>query len=1058
MMEEKFFRDNLIDSFTGHCLARGDEVYLAEPSPLMCCFFGTTEADYREGILRRIRVDISPASADALRQLLQAKAPKGEDFRIAYRSKRADGTPCYVQLDGYAGPEKDGGRLYEIVGMDVTNLIDRQAKKLEEHYSSTLLETLRNLPSISVLYHMAEDGVLVPHTFSDEFCRLIGCTQENVRELYHGDSFMMVHPEDRTGILALYWQHDVNERPATAVYRIITHSGTYKWVSVNFVSFFVGAERYTYVVYTDIDALKQQEEKLVKQYEAAQAIQASVAGSCQMVMRANVTQNQIEQVDGTAPVLPSGDRTYDEALQLVLSRLPREQDRQRCGEAMSRPALLRAMAEGSSHLVMEYQIRPHGGRTFWMQMTTHLMQRPGSGDIIAFQTAVDVSHDRIISTILNDVIMKQYDFIACIHADIDAIDLVSVNKQSLAVKEVHGGDGYDRIMREYVDKHVVPGEKESCCRFMTLANVLAALETEERCTASFTVEEGGRLRSKRLDYSYIDRESRLISLVRTDFTELQQQRLAEEEMLRSALESARQASVAKSEFLSRMSHEIRTPMNAIIGLDTIALQEEGISASMLDHLRKIGISARFLLSLINDILDMSRIESGKMLLKTEAFDFRGCIDSINAILYAQCQERGLDYDCVLKGYVAESYIGDRTKLQQVLLNILGNAVKFTPRGGKVHFLIEQVLQSGDTARLRFTIADTGRGIDQEFLPHIFETFSQEETGRTSVYGGTGLGLAICKSLVSLMDGTIEVHSIKDMGTDFEVEVRLGVTAQDQRWRAAAQAGRPGPLFTLVVDDDVIVCQHAEIVLKQAGFAPEWVCSGQAAVGRVKDCHAAGHDYDLILIDWKMPEMDGIETARCIRRVVGPEVTILILTAYDWTGIEQKAREAGVDSFMRKPLFASSVLQAYSEAKAHREPAAVKRCYDFSGRRILLVEDNEINAEIAQSLLEMVHCTVDIAQNGVEAIQAFIQAKPGSYAAILMDIRMPVMDGLEATRAIRAIKRADAAGIPIVAMSANAFDEDVKKSLASGMDAHLSKPIEVDILYATLDQLLRRPRG
>lgn len=542
----------------------------------------------------------------------------------------------------------------------------------------------------------------------------------------------------------------------------------------------------------------------------------------------------------------------------------------------------------------------------------------------------------------------------------------------------------------------------------------------------------------------------------TDFTDSQKQQMEQEEKLRVALHAAQQANIAKSEFLSRMSHEIRTPMNAIIGLDILALEDPSLSFAVRDDLKKIGISANFLLSLINDILDMSRIESGKMVLRNEVFDFRKLIDDINMILHAQCREKNIDYECIIKGYTEEAYAGDETKLQQILINILGNSVKFTPPGGRIHFLIEQLSHDQERARMRFTITDTGKGIEEDFIPHIFDTFTQEENSNTTSYGGTGLGLSISKSLVEMMDGSIEVHSAKNMGSDFTVEVTLGLSSETIQWNRHVSNIDFTALKTLIVDDDIIVCQHTELILKQAGITAEWVCSGAEAIERIKSRNAAGNDYDLIVLDWKMPDMDGVTTAKEIRRIVGPNVTIIIITAYDWSDIEEKATRAGVNGFIRKPVFASSLMQAYEEIIDPETRISKKKSkYNFTGRTILLAEDNMINAEIARNLLELGGLKVDVTENGQEALTAFCQSTAGKYDAILMDIRMPIMDGLEATRAIRGSDHPDSNTIPIIAMSANAFDEDVRKSLESGMNEHLSKPVDVDILYETLDKLINQ---
>jgi len=887
---------------------------------------------------------------------------------------------------------------------------------------------------------------------------MMGYSEDEISAAYTDDGLFAACPGDRAGLQEKIIRSQNDEKPHQAVYRMLTKSGTYKWVSTNYNIFRLGDRKYIYVVYTDIDPVKRQEQELVKQYAAVQSYIDSMAGTYLATMRADISSNTVETTGGIRPLfLASETPSYDCAVANLLLLKPRQKDRKDFLRHFSRQALTAAYAAGDHQPRMDYLFRPDDRSTLWVRRTANLTLRPGSGDLIAFFTVSDISRDKTIELIMNNIIIQHYDFVSCIDIAGNSIQLVSINQQSAGGSEVHGGENYDGIMRGYVEKHVVPEEKEACIKFMSLDTVTAALATASSCSGSFTVNENGVLRNKRLDYSYIDRESGMLSLIRSDFTDIQKKQIEQEEQLRAALLSARQASVAKSEFLSHMSHEIRTPMNAIIGLDTIALREKDLSPSMEDHLKKIGISARFLLSLINDILDMSRIESGRMLLNSRDFEFRSFIDNINTIVYAQCRERGIDYECIIKGAVDSAYVGDATKLQQVVLNILGNSVKFTPAGGKIHFMVEELSHDGETARMRFTMADTGRGIDEKFLPHIFDSFAQEDSSSTTSYGGSGLGLAITKNLVDLMDGTIDVHSIKGMGSDFTVEVNLGLSAKSISWNQTKNAAAGSvPLSTLIVDDDIAVCQHAQIVLGDAGFKSEYVCSGSEALRLVREHHDSDSDFSLILLDWKMPDMDGIETAREIRKIAGPEVTIIILTAYDWSEIEQKALAAGVDCFVRKPVFASSILEAYASMRGGGDTAegAEPHSYNFSGKKLLLAEDNAINSEIARSLLESVGFTVDTASNGVEAIQLFTKSAAGEYAALLMDIRMPLMDGLEATKVIRSVKKDDAKTIPIIAMSANAFEEDVRTSLECGMNAHLTKPVEAELMYETLARLIR----
>jgi len=525
------------------------------------------------------------------------------------------------------------------------------------------------------------------------------------------------------------------------------------------------------------------------------------------------------------------------------------------------------------------------------------------------------------------------------------------------------------------------------------------------------------------------------------------------EALRDALSSAEHANQAKTAFLSNMSHEIRTPMNAIIGLNNIAMNDPSTSDRVREYLEKIGASAQHLLGIINDILDMSRIESGRMTIKKEEFSFSKALEQVNTIVSGQCRDKGLQYDCQIKGRIDDYYVGDAMKLKQVMINILGNAVKFTPEGGKVSFLIEEGARYDRMATLKLVFRDTGIGMSPDYLPHIFEAFSQEDSSSTSRYGSTGLGMPITKSIVELMNGNIEVESKKGFGTTFTVTVTLGVSDRKSREADDGELD-PREMSVLVIDDDRIALEHAEIVLGQVGVHCETAESGWEGVDKVRVRHGRREDYDLILIDWRMPEMDGIETTRQIRSVVGDDTPIIILTAFNWDDIADEAREAGVDTFAPKPLFAGSVMEEFREAFRRRSERSDVQTVELKGKRVLLAEDVAINAEIISMVLSMREIEVDLAANGRVAVEMFAGSEPGRYDAILMDMRMPEMDGLEATRTIRAMDRPDAGTVPIIALTANAFDEDVQRSMQAGLNAHLSKPVEPDTLFETLENLIK----
>lgn len=523
-----------------------------------------------------------------------------------------------------------------------------------------------------------------------------------------------------------------------------------------------------------------------------------------------------------------------------------------------------------------------------------------------------------------------------------------------------------------------------------------------------------------------------------------------QQMLKDALMMAESANRAKSDFLSRMSHDIRTPMNAIIGMAAIANENLNAPEKIRDCLKKIDVSAHFLLSLINDILDMSKIESGKILITNSPFDFSKMIHGLKTVFAPQAAEKGVDFQIVTESGFPSGCNGDELRINQILMNLIGNAVKFTDCGGRVTLSIKRNMSKDGKTLVHFEVTDTGRGMSPDFQQIIFDPFEQEHSDTGRVMEGSGLGMAITKNLVQLMDGTIRLESAPGKGTTFEIDLPLELTEASPCSHTEEAGMDFTSLRVLVVDDDVVTCEHTRLLLEKLGIHPVWVTSGKKAIEEVREAKSTGRGYDAALIDWKMDEMDGLETAREIREITGFETPVIIMSSFDWSEIEKEARHSGVNFFLTKPLTSENIRTVLADAMEHlsRHTPDVPD-YDFSRYHVLLVEDNEINMEISKTLLEMKGTIVETAYDGLQAVQMVEKSPDSYYDAVLMDIRMPVMDGITATRRIRRLPRKDVQTLPIIAMTANAFDEDKKYAGEMGMDGYLIKPIDTDLLYKEL---------
>jgi len=829
----------------------------------------------------------------------------------------------YITIDLVLREAKPEGRVFYASYRDVSQEIAlrrelerRQQKRMEQ----TLVEAVNGLPTSSALYRIERGRTLIPERYSEEYCEMSGCAKQD--ELLRGDAFSGVHPDDAEALRAVIQEHLDDKKPFSAICRIIGKSGSPIWVNINFNRFTFSDTSYLYAVFTNIDALKKQEQQMEEQYNAAQAAIDTLAGGYLATQRANLTKNRVEAVNGASP-LPqvAGMADYDSSVAALLAAMPDRRDRLACAGFFSRERLIRAYEDGERNLSREYRYLTPEGDLRWACGNLTLTRRPGSGDIISFFTVRDINQEKMIGAIMDQVISTQYDSVSCIDVRTGKIEFFISGAAEQRRRNVRNGDSYEAVVREFSSAFVVPSERESFAAFMSMENVVPMLDAGRRCITSFTAEEDGGLRAKQVEFFYADRENKLVALLRTDYTEAQRKQLEQEERLRLALEAARKANEAKSDFLSRMSHDIRTPLNGIIGMTYLA-REQANPERTADCLSKIDTSSKFLLSLINDILDLTKAESDKIELHPEPYAPHEFYAYLEAVFRPQCSARRQTLIVEAHPLAGAYPVFDKLRINQVLFNLLSNAVKYTPEGGTIRYR-DRFGPADRDGRIcaRFEISDTGIGMSESFQQHLFEPFSQEGRTDAAESRGSGLGLAIAKKLVDLMGGTITLKSERGKGSAFTVELRVACVAAPDG--GAAESGGEG------------------------GGEPD----------------------------------------------------------------------------------------------------------SLAGRRVLLCEDHPLNQEIARALLTERGMTVTVAPDGRAGVEQFRRSPPGGFDVILMDIRMPVMNGYETARAIRALDRPDAGSIPIVAMTADAFVDDVQKCLEAGMNGHVAKPVDPQALYGVLQNVL-----
>lgn len=1006
-----------------------------------------SEAEFVSDISGLISNCIHPDDrAEVDRQVTAQMAETGE-YTVEYRMRKKSGDYIWVHDIGRGVTAENGKPAIISVCVDITALRMAQEDRRQ---------MLNTIPGAVMRCRYAE-GLEVLDT-SDVLYGIIGYTPQKFALMGNRLSALLL-PEDAEKVFPTFRTQLAGG--ADTVYtecRLTRWDNEVIWIALrgHLTGGIGGDNPILFCMLTDITDQVDERGRIRARFQRESDYATELAAPNLIAKaQANLTEDTFESYSGLGGSKVEAyftSITVDEAMHHISESAVSREDANRFLERFSRQRLINAYASGETDHSVEYRRKRMDGNMIWCRTVGRTYLTPETNHLTLFLYSFDITEEWLSRRLLEQASIMDYDFLM-------DVDIVSDHYHIAARGEVDfvnipsAGEFHETCLK--ISATSIPEIfRADYLKQLDFGNIRTRLEMNP--SYSFTVPNriNGRVRYKKYSLSYIDKVTGHVCLSRVDITDIIEHEQRQREALLTALQAAEQANVAKSDFLSRMSHEIRTPLNAIIGMTAIAAGVVDNKQEVADCLGKIGISSRFLLSLINDILDMSRIESGKLLLKSEQFSLEQMICNTTDMIRTQANQKDVEFECIMHTGLGDSYVGDEMKLQQVLINILSNAVKFTAGGGKVTFSAAQMHRTKNAATLRFIVTDTGIGIDANFLPRIFDAFAQESGGSTTMYGGTGLGLAISKSIVDMMDGHITVRSIQGVGSEFTVDVRLEMGAEETHRRR--ETIRYAEMKCLVVDDDEDVCRNTVQILREIGMTAEWVDSGAQAIARVRELKEHHQHFSSVILDWKMPEMSGIETAQRLRAMAGPELTIIVMTAYDYNDIGHDARAAGVDLLIGKPLFRSTLESAFERVysgKMEPQSETESRTYDFRGRRVLLAEDHPLNIEIAVKLLQRVGFHVDTAVNGLRVLERFRKSEPGYYDAILMDIRMPLMDGLSAATAIRNLDRPDAALTPIIAMTANAFEDDAEKSMAAGMNAHLAKPIEPEVLYRVLYEFI-----
>ncbi len=933
----------------------------------------------------------------------------------------------------------------------------QQAYKTSKDYWQTshfLEATINNVPNL--IWYKDKDGV--HEKVNDSFCRTVGKTKQKVEGQRH--AYIWDVEEDDPACIES--ERQVMEKEQTFVSEERVKAGdsirlltTYKSPLYDIDGSVMG----TVGVAIDVTQERAYEQEIIQKNRTLETIFNNIECG---VMYHSVDGSKIISVNQAALDIlgyDSLDEMAENGFDMIASSVM-EEDREELLEN------IRRLQEEGDSVSVEYRVRRKDGAIRYVMGNVKLMRE---NDELRYQRFVLDCTDRKLQEEENE--RQQMELVQALSIDYKVVcffDLETGIGKPLRVEEVSRQFkenfarelSFEESMEFYIQKYVCEEDREMVRQATSREEIEKGLSEGKQYHVNFRTIRRGQpeyYQMKIVRAGIRNGRGSIVLGIRSVDKEIRSE-MEQRGLLKDALMQANRASKAKSVFLSNMSHDIRTPMNAIVGFTSLAMKHIDNRERMEEYLKKIMTSGNHLLSLINDVLDMSRIESGKIRLDEKACSLPEILHSICNIVQADVHAKQLELHIDTLDIRNEDIYCDKLRLNQVLLNLLGNAVKYTGAGGAINMRITEKAGAPDGfAQYEFSIKDNGVGMSDEFVEHIFEPFEREKNSTTSGIQGTGLGMAITKNIVDMMNGTIEVESELGVGSTFTVSFVFRTRKDEKEEQAIPELKN---CRALVVDDDFNTCDSVSYMLGQIGLRAEWTLSGKEAVLRTKQASMRKDGYLVYIIDWLLPDMNGIEVTRRVRQVMGDNVPVIVLTAYDWSEIEEEAKEAGVTAFCSKPLFMSelrkclrTVIGAEEQVEEEKDGGAVQ----FKAGRILLAEDNELNQEIAVEILGGAGFTTEVAENGKVAVEMLQRSDPGYYQLVLMDVQMPVMSGYEAVREIRQLENQRLAGIPVIAMTANAFEEDKQEALRNGMDGHIAKPINIELLFTTLNKVLARAK-